>query len=345
MTRYEADLGDSDAGTALRDSMSASVSDISMPAGLLDRAVSRNRRRQARNRLAGAVGAVAVVAVAASAIAITPGRSGRPALPRQTAGLQIQTAAYVLSRAATAQVNSYRMISVSQIAGGGLVYTDVARQRQRLVSALLDSSGRPYFQIATAIRGGAWRETDVEYQHHVYSTFTASSMDHGVRVTLSSFLPLQTSSDPAAAFNSALKAGIITVVGHRSLNGRDSILIRVKALVNGGLKAGVKAPRSLPLLSTPDSWIWVDASTYLVVQTKHFVPHFQGPVRKSAPPSKATWSPVVDHVSWLPPTPANLALLTVTPPAGFTKIPYSELAQRYLAPISWHQGLARRGRH
>jgi hypothetical protein len=211
---------------------------------------------------------------------------------------------------------------VDQNAGSGLVYTDVAKQRQRIVSALLDSSGRPYFQIATTIRGRAYKETDVEYQHHVYSTFTTSSVDQGVPVTLSSFLPLQTSPDPAVAFNSALKAGIITVVGHRSLNGRDTILIRVKAA------------HPFPRVSTPDSWIWVDASTYLVVQSKHFVPRFQSPVRLSAPHRKVTWSSVVDHVSWLPPTPANLALLTVTPPAGFTKIPYSELVQRYLGPIS-----------
>ena len=47
-----------------------------------------------------------------------------------------------------------------------------------------------------------------------------------------------------------------------------------------------------------------------------------------------TWSPIIDRVTWLSPTRENLALLTLTPPAGFTKIPYSELAQKYLGPIS-----------
>jgi hypothetical protein len=326
MTRYDADLSDSDPGTALRASMSASVSDIHMPTGLLDRAVSQNRKRTARNRLTGAVGAIAVLATVATVIATVPGRSSG----RQTASLQAQTAAYVLNRAAAAQVNSYRMISVDQNAGSGLTYTDVATQQQRLVSALLDSSGQPYFQIATAIGGGSYKETDIEYQHHVYSTFTTSSMDHGVRVTLSSFLPLQANPDPAAAFNEALKAGIITVVGHRSLNGRDTILIRVKPTYRLPAPAGT---RTGPLPPGPASWIWVDASTYLVVQTKHFVPHFQGGSRPSASGS-TTWSSVVDHVTWLSPTPRNMALLTLTPPAGFTKIPYSELAQKYLGPIS-----------
>jgi hypothetical protein len=328
MTRYDAHLGDTDPGTALRASMSASVSDIRMSAGLLDRAVRQNRKRTARNRLTGAVGAIAVLATVATVMATVPGR--------QTASLQVQTAAYVLNRAAAAQVNSYRMISVDQNAGSGLAYTDVATQQQRLVSALLDSSGQPYFQIATAIGGGSYKETDVEYQHHVYSTFTTSSMDQSVRVTLSSFLPLQTNPDPAVAFNEALKAGIITVVGHRSLNGRDTILIRVKPTypLKGGSTATPAGTRKVPLPTPPTSWVWVDASTYLVVQTKHLVPHFQGGSSPSASRSKVTWSSVVDHVTWLSPTPGNMALLTLTPPAGFTKIPYSQLAQKYLGPIS-----------
>jgi hypothetical protein len=318
MSRYGADLGDPDPVAELRGIMSASVSDIYMPGDMLDRAASRNRWRKARIRLTGAAGAAAVVAALAIAIAAVPGgSSGRPALRRQTTGLKAQTAAYVLDRAAAAQVNSYRMISVDQSAGSGLIYTDVATQHQRIVSSLRDSSGQPYFQQATAIGGGAYTETDVEYQHRVYATFTTSSMDDGERVTLSSFLPLQTSKDPAVAFRQALRAGIITVVGHRRLNGRDTILIRVKA--TSRLK-GVFARR-------PASLIWLDARTYLVVQTEDFVPHFLGG-------SKATWAPAIHHVTWLSPTKRNLALLTLTPPAGFTKISYAELAQKYLGPIS-----------
>jgi hypothetical protein len=334
MTRYDSDLGDPDPGTALRAGMGACVSDIRMSASLLDRVMSRDRKRKARIRLTGAVGVTAAMAAAAVVLATVPGRSsGRPALTRPAAGPRAQDAAYVLSRAAAAQVNSYRLISVDQN-GGGLVYTDVATQRQRIVSALRDSSGEPYFQIATAIGSGAYTETDVEYQHRVYSTFTTTSMDDGVSVTLSSFLPLQANADPAAAFKEALKAGTITVVGHRSLNGRDTILIRVKSetkLKSKSVSAAAGASRVPP---APASLIWIDASTYLVVQTEHFVPLFQGSSKPSAPGSNMTWSPAIDYVTWLSPTRGNLALLTLTPPAGFTKIPYSELAQKYLGPIS-----------
>jgi hypothetical protein len=320
MTSYHAGPGDGDAGTALQAAMNACVSDIRMPASLLDNAVSRDRTRKTRIRLASAAGVIVAVAAIATVVAVTaavPGRpSGHVASPRPTASARVQTAAYVLDRVAAAQVNSYRMISVDQ--GDGVIYTDVATQQQRIVSALRDSSGQPYFQITTAIGGGAYNETDIVYQYHVYATFTTSSLDEGSQVTLSSFLPLQGNSDPYVAFQQALKAGTITVVGHQSLNGHDTILIRVNTKIKPSAK-----------LQWPPSWIWVDASTYLVVQTKHFIPEFP-----STPGGKISWRAMVDQVSWLPPTPQNLAQLTVTPPAGFTKIPYSVLAQKYLGPIS-----------
>jgi hypothetical protein len=297
--------------------MSACVSDIRMPASMLDSAVSRDRTRKTRIRLASAAGAAVAAAAVVTVIAAVPGRpSGHVASPRPAAGRPVQSAAYVLDQAATAQVNSYRMISVEH--DDGLIYTDVATQQQRIVSALRASSGQPYFQITTAIDAGVYTETDIEYQHHVYSTFTTSSLDAGTQVTLSSFLPLQANSDPRRAFQQALKAGTITVVGHQSLNGRDTILIRVNAANKPGAK-----------LQWPPSWIWIDASTYLVVQTKHFIPSLP-----SAPGGKISWRAIVNQVSWLPPTPENLAQLTVTPPAGFTKIPASEMAQKYLGPIS-----------
>jgi hypothetical protein len=43
------------------------------------------------------------------------------------------------------------------------------------------------------------------------------------------------------------------------------------------------------------------------------------------PTSQPMWIPLVDRVTWLTPTPRNLALLTLNPPAGFTGVPYSEM--------------------
>jgi hypothetical protein len=317
MISYDADPGDSDPGTALRASMSACVSDIRMPARLLDRAVSRDRKRKARIRLTGAAGVTAAIAAAAVVIATVP---GRPALTRPATRLQALDAAYVLKRAAAAMVDSDRMISVDRDPKL-IVYTDVATQTQRVVNT---PRAADYLQVLTVIRGKDFTVTDVDYRHHVWSTLTVSSIDpSGARATIASFLPLQTNADPAIAFRQALKAGIITVAGRRSLNGRDTILLRVKAS-NRGLR--VNPP--------PASSIWIDASTYQVVQTEHFI--FRPPLscKPSAPVCHVTWSPVIDQVTWLSPTQRNLALLSLTPPAGFTKIPQSEMDQKYLGPIS-----------
>jgi hypothetical protein len=309
MSRNDVDLDSPEAADALRDIMSTSVSGICLPPGLADSAVGRDRRRRARIRLTGSVSAVAAAAAVAAAV-IVPGQSGGGQAPGPQGGAHIQTTAYVLRQAAAAQVDSHRLISVNH-AADGVTYTSVEAQQQRFVSAKLDSSGQPYLQTKTEVNGSAYTQTTVEYQHQVYSTFTGSSEDSGWRVSISPVLPLQTDNDPVVAFQQALKAGTATVIGHRSLNGRDTILLRVKALSNKAGDTGAALPPDL---------VWLDSSSYLVVQTQSF--------------DETTGSPVVQHISWLSPTPGNLALLTLTPPAGFTKIPDSEMARKYLGQDS-----------
>jgi hypothetical protein len=197
MTKHDADVGDRDPGTALRASMGACVSDIRISARLLDRAVSRDRKRKARIRLTGAAGAAAAIAAVAIVIATLPGRpSGRPALTRPTIRLQTLDAAYVLSRAAAAMVDSDRMISVDQNPKL-IVYTDVATQTQRVVNT---PRAADYLQILTVIKGNNYLETDVDYRHHVWSTSTISKIDRDEPpATIGSFLPLQTNADPLSA--------------------------------------------------------------------------------------------------------------------------------------------------
>jgi hypothetical protein len=158
-------------------------------------------------------------------------------------------------------------------------------------------------------------------------------------------LPLQTSSDPAAAFNAALKQGTIVIVGHQDLNGRDTIALRVKPPFQCGkgapalpsklfphMPAGVKPPKCVNgyyagYQVPPADELWVDASTYLLVQTKTFDKSSQWD------DPKVTWESFITTVTWLPPTPENLAKLTVSPPPGYTKVPYNTVA-KYLGPVS-----------
>jgi len=92
MISYDADPGDRDPGTAVRAGMAACVSDIRLPARLLDQAVSRDRKRRARIRLTGAAGVTAAIAAAAVVIATLPGRpSGHPPGCRRSTPLMCST--------------------------------------------------------------------------------------------------------------------------------------------------------------------------------------------------------------------------------------------------------------
>ncbi len=334
MTTFSGGHRDQDPATGISSIMAQTVADVRLPAGLLDQAVARNRRRAVRNRLIGATSTVAVMAAAAALVfslpgGTVPGGTGNSTAHQGQPVPKMQTAAYILAHASAAQVNSRTMISVAH-AVDGTMYTDVATQQQRYIAGIRASNGQPYFEWSDIIKDGTWTETMVVNQGRVYSVETARGSDAG---SIASFLPLQAQSNPVAAFNTALRQGIVKVVGHQELGGRDTILLRVNSEVTQCKKAGYPAtakakcangePASTQL--PPDDEVWIDASTYLVVQTKNYKP--------SPKAVKGTWASFTTTVNWLPATPANLANLSSTPPRGYTKIPSTGMV-KYLGPIS-----------
>jgi hypothetical protein len=314
--------------------MAQAVADVRLPASLLDQAVTRNRRRAMRNRLIGATSTAAVMAAAAALAFTLPGGATGGGTGTSTAhqgqpAPTVQTAAYVLAHASAAQVNSRTMISVTRDAGGTL-YTDVATQQQRYIAGIRASTGQPYFEWSDIIKGGTWTETMVVNQGRVYSVQTARGSEVG---SISTVLPLQAQSNPVAAFTTALRQGMVTVAGHQQLGGRDTIALRITrqatqckkpghpAIAKANCSDGKPASTQPP----PDDEVWIDASTYLVVQTRTY---------KISPKAvKGSWLSFTTTVNWLPPTPANLATLSITPPSGYNKIPPAEMV-KYLGPIS-----------
>ena len=324
---------DQDPATGISSIMAQTVADVRLPASLLDQAVARNRRRTVRNRLIGATSTVAVAAAAALVFSLpggtAPGGTGTSAAHQFQPVPKMQTAAYILAHASTAQVNSRTMISVARDSSG-TEYTDVATQQQRYIPSISASNGQPYFEWSDIIKDGTWTETMVVNQGRVYSVQTASGSDTG---SISAFLPLQAQSNPVAAFNTALGQGLVKVVGHQELGGRDTVLLRLNRGVTRCEKPGHPAiaksncSNGMPVSSQswPDDEVWIDASTYLVVQTRNYKP---GPTA-----ANGAWPSFTTTVDWLPPTPANLANLSSTPPSGYTRIPTTGLG-KYLGPIS-----------
>lgn len=315
--------------TVIQESLAAFVDGLRMPADLLDRAIAGNRRRVVRRRLIG--GASLAVAAAAAAI-LVPGHlpggarqpmaqgpgpvmsaskpsadASQPRPARSSAVPQAESAAAILEHAA---VNSERMISVTK-APGGTIYTDVAAQRQRIVSTKVTAAGLPYYQIGTAVKDGAETQTTVVNPDRVYSALVMPAGS----AAITSGLPLQTSPDPATAISKALDEGAITPAGHQDLDGQDTAVYRVSALTPGQMAAYSLADTG------KGGRIWVNAATDLIVRTDFLQSTATG------------WRHVVINVSWLAPTAQNLGSLRVSPPAGFAQVPYSETA-RDLGPIS-----------
>jgi hypothetical protein len=334
VTTFSGGPRDQDPANGISSIMAKTVADVRLSAGLLDRAVARNRRRTARNRLIGAASTVVVVAAATALVFSLPGGAAPDSTATGTAHQvqpvpKMQAAAYILAHASAAQVNSRTMISVTR-AVNGTMYTDVATQQQRYIAGIRASNGQPYFEWSDIIKDGTWTETMVVNQGRVYSVETARGSD---TPSIGSFLPLQAQSNPVAAFNTALRQGMVKVVGHQELNGRDTILLRVSREVTRCKKAGypaiakAKCANGKPASTQPppDGEVWIDASTYLVVQTKNYKPN---PTAVKGP-----WLSFTTTVNWLPSTPANMANLSTTPPRGYAKIPSTGMV-KYLGPVS-----------
>jgi hypothetical protein len=327
------------------------------------------RRRIARRRLrrAGGLAGVTGLAAAVTAVAVatgsapSPGSTGGDHRPAPIAATQrVQTAAYVVRHAAAAEAAAARMIQVTRDRAG-VDYLSVATQQTLFVSSRRTSRGQPLLASAESIKGTTYTSTDVDYKDKAYTVNSASTRNAGPwgakGIVIGSWLPGVTASDPASAYTAALKKGIIKVLGHRTLNGRQTILIRVNnrkmslrmlkklhlqnhacAARHAGPCQGPTRPATCKVPPPPVNEVWLDASTYQEVQEATLEPktvmYRQRTQHILWACYKVTgWSATTTKVDWLPPTKHNLALLHLAPPPGFTQVSNQQMGQ-YLGPYS-----------
>jgi hypothetical protein len=119
-------------------------------------------------------------------------------------------------------------------------------------------------------------------------------------------------SDPKAGIEAGLRCGVFTLAGHQRIDGIDAL-----KLVNQEPRSGGTPWMTLTL--------WVDPATYLPIETQlDTYGHF--PLGGIARNSKgdimriATVRYITVTFTWLPPTRANLALLSPPIPAGFRQV-------------------------
>jgi hypothetical protein len=259
---------------------------VRAPAGTARRVRGRVRRRRLVRGLAAGVPAVGLAAglVVALSGPSAPGRRHQVPQARATAGTHqadFMTVGYVTRRAkaALSKVSG----SIVQSSGHGYVeWQYVATGAGRLEE--FGPSGRLVSDEIWTFSGLAQHRIYVDYPARTWWQLT-SKVTAVPKKPTAGILPV--SGDSAG--------GQVSVLGHRTLAGRDTILVQY------GPPRGFK-PTASTLWATEQ--VWLDPTTYLPVQIKIFG---AGPVEGQS-------------LAYLPATPRNLARFAVTPPAGFRQV-------------------------
>src|ERR1022692_2428209 len=317
----------SDFEDRLREEMRQATAGVSPPSVLV-----RQARRAGRRRLTiGAAATAATAAAVAVAVVVTTGAVGAP----QNAGTY--TTAYVvrhvesaLDTAAAADDIAYlhvpggsstvwyhsafNMASETGIAythapGGSLnVWLYNGPQGMITRTSDLSSQGQPYSDLEGSVTSAGTTITLVSYPAKAWSRYTDSatpppasppaSCSEQIPLSVTAYdLPVLT-----ADIHQALACGQLTNEGTERVNGVDTIkLVSVGTLTE---------PKGVTITTT--TTLWVDSVNYLPVR-------WQFASDASASQQPGSQGPV--DISWLAPTSANLALLTVQIPPGFTQIP------------------------
>jgi hypothetical protein len=306
-------------------SMRGEVAGLTPAPDLVARAAQRHRQRT-RVRLAASVTGTAGIA-AAVAIGLTVAPSGPGAVRTGSPGAKtgrVETASYVLKRAAAAQADAYHLIGVEQDPNTGSIYdgttyADAATRELHWVSYQRTPSGQPLLE--ESVNGNS--SVEVDYRDRIYfgcaagvGASCAGTPDTGITQYALPGLgqPRTGWQDPSAAYTAALAAGKVTLAGHRTLDGRDTVLLRIRQTAH-------RTPQP------PETEVWVDARTYLVVQERFWtldVPN--GATVDPAANGHMRLVPRTISISWLQPTQANLAKLDLSPWAGFTSVNDHQLA-------------------
>ena len=289
----------------LRSDMERFTSDVRISQGLARLAYRHNRKRRRMLRVTAASGTA--IAVAACAVAIA-GASGafRPApAPAQT----VQTTAYVLRQVerALAPASVDNLISLDRIvfppgvtlqpAVGGLsggTATGSASSPWRVASMLISAyrgtekysaegpSGQHVFDVGISIANGSGTQTTVIYHDRTWWTATTAASEPGSPRCAQNSIDL--TRGPGNGWPAFIRSQLSC--GAYTVVGHQVV---------GGIDV-IKIAGHIGQLT-----LFVNPATYL--------------------PVELTIGPLRMHFQWLSPTPANLAQLKESVPAGFRQVP------------------------
>jgi hypothetical protein len=297
----------------LRSGMERFTEDVRVPDGLARKANQHRQKRRMTARVATAAGTAAVVTAGAVAVAGGAGAFGPASGHQALTTTQIKTDAYVFSRvehalAAQAQNNVLEYdrtvfqpssaiepagpatLQVSPAGAGSpwsVGYTLSWMYQGTMKVSAFTGSGRRVFDLGITMEGQAPGSVMVIYGSSTYWRASLPAMGNGGTGPIACTSNITLSDGPGngwpAFIRSQLSCGEYTVAGRQWIDGIDAIKIT-------GNESHIT--------------LWVNPSTYLPVRLVH------GP---------GTGRMRTDF-SWLAPTPAHLAALNVTVPAGFQQV-------------------------
>jgi hypothetical protein len=278
----------------LRQRMAYATAEIQVPRDLARRA-ARHRRRRTMVRVGAAAGTAAAVTVAVMVGTATEPPNGTDA----TATARL--ASDVESALDTATSGNYIMHTESS---GGL-RSWYYRGPNELVmrNEGFSSSGQPTHDDVVDLTPGGSTTISVDYAARKW--FVRKSAGQRLppvpapRTSCTSEMDALRSLDPAD-IRESLACGELTNEGIQYVNGVHAI--KLVAVRTEGIQATMRLTVTL----------WVDPATYLPTRYQRTL---WGSQLRGHTPS------VTENITWLPQTKANLTLLQVPIPAGFTQVP------------------------
>lgn len=300
----------SDLELQLRAEMERFAAPMRLPRGLAVRAYRRQRRRRITTWTTAAAG---TAALAGSVTMITASATPATRIPGHTSGQHAQTAAYLAHRIGTAlhaatAANDILYIHATDNTSKDWFYRRGSRPWARIDQEWVHRYGEigishhwtegeiiarqgKIVSITVDFATKTWYREESKLLHlrHRHPLKLPSPTTSSCRQFVALYMG-ETPTQLEAGIREALRCGQLLMAGTEQVEGVSTIkLVPSRARMRG---TGMKSPVTL----------WVNSSNYLPVRWRsdgRYAPH------------------TVYDIEWLPPTPANLARLTVNPPPGF----------------------------
>lgn len=309
----------------LRDGMGRFTEGTKAPGGLAGTAVRLHRRRVVV-RASAVAGCFAVVATAALFLAT--------GVTRTTAGpapMQARDAAYVTKRVESA-LTGQDMVAAEKNSNGGATTTWMygklwnrlelnppgdyswVEHGKRYYSFPLADRGKPFNATGIAMVGGQLYGAYVTYNDDRYSLMPLTNNSGLPTSACSTTARLEMGGMPVAGvgwavfINNTLRCGTASVTGHVRISGHETTQITGKPVT---VRLSPGYAKSVQEKWATVRWtMYVNPKTYLPVRIDGSTQTYGGKAGNQV-------SSVVNDMTWLPPTPANIAKALVTIPPGF----------------------------